>query len=246
MEGLSSVDRALDVLFHLHHARSPCGVSDIGRALGLPKSSTHRLLATLHRRTLVERDARGLYRPGLGLLALGLGALGHEPLVTAARAVLEREASTLGETVFLVSARAGALLVLDKVEGTGILRASPQIGSHVPAHATAVGKVYLAHAPDLVTPASRTRFTARTAVSAAELAREVEETRTRGYGVNDEEWMEGLTVVAAPVLVKGALRGALAVAVATARTKSLGTAHVGQRAATAATEVARNLEGVGT
>ena len=89
MESLGSVEKAIDVLFHLHRQPGAQGVTAIGRALGMPKSSVHRLLAALARRELVERDERGRYRPGIGLVALGLGALAHEPVVLAARAVLE-------------------------------------------------------------------------------------------------------------------------------------------------------------
>ena len=56
----------------------------------------------------------------------------------------EAAAAQYGETFFLVSARARRLVVLDKAEGTGFLRAAPRVGSSVPAHATAVGKLYLA------------------------------------------------------------------------------------------------------
>ena len=141
METQASIDKALDVLFHLHGEAAPQGVTAIGLALGLPKSSTHRLLAGLGRRGLVERDSRGRYRTGFALVALGLGALAREPVVAAARPVLESGADELGETVFLVGARAGRLLVLDKAEGSGFLRAAPRVGAEVPVHATAVGKL---------------------------------------------------------------------------------------------------------
>src|SRR5262245_48071611 len=84
MEQETAIDKALGLLFFLHE-RAPCGVSEIGRALGLPKSSAHRLLGALGRRGLVERDEQGRYRTGFALLALGLGALEREPLATAAR-----------------------------------------------------------------------------------------------------------------------------------------------------------------
>ena len=108
------------------------------------------MLRSLGRRGLVERDERGRYRAGIGLLALGLGVVDREPIVAAARPVLEDRALALGETFFLVVARAGELVVLDKAEGTGFLRAAPQVGSRVPVHATAAGKLYLAFAPDQV------------------------------------------------------------------------------------------------
>ncbi len=59
MDSLATVERAVDVLFHLHGESEPVGVTAIGRALGLPKSNVHRLLASLARRGLVERDERG-------------------------------------------------------------------------------------------------------------------------------------------------------------------------------------------
>ena len=173
MEALGSVDKAIDVLFHLHRQPGAQGVTAIGRALGLPKSSAHRLLAALGSRGLVERDDRGQYRPGMGLVALGLGALEREPVVAAAMPVLEEEAEALGETVFLVGARAGRPVVLGKAEGTGFLRAAPRVGEPVPVHATAVGKLFLAFgggAP-AVPEGELERFTARTRTSAATLER---------------------------------------------------------------------------
>ena len=89
MKAQSTVEKAVDVLFHLHTEPRACGVTAIGRALGLSKSGTHRLLTALSRRGLVEKDDRGRYRPGIGLVALGVGALDREPVVAAARPVLE-------------------------------------------------------------------------------------------------------------------------------------------------------------
>src|SRR4029077_15223372 len=83
----ATVEKAIDVLFHLHERVEPWGVSELSRALRLPKSSVHRLLVSLRRRGLVESDERGRYRPGIVLVALGLGVLEREPLVVAARPV---------------------------------------------------------------------------------------------------------------------------------------------------------------
>jgi DNA-binding IclR family transcriptional regulator len=243
-EALASVEKAIEVLFHLSGERDARGVSEIGRALGLPKSSTHRLLAALSRRGLVERDERGRYRPGIGLVSLGLGALEREPVAVAARPVLEAEAAALGETVFLVTARAGSLCVLDKVEGTGFLRAAPRVGESVPVHATAVGKLFLAFAPGEVELARGPleRFTERTRSDAASLARDVERARRLGFAENREEWIPGLSVVAAPVLRGERMLGALAVAAPTARLRALG-ATARARVTGAARSVAGRLAG---
>jgi len=209
-----TIDKALELLFHLHDQPEARGVSELGRALQLPKSTAHRLLASLSRRGLVERDALGRYRPGIALVALGLGVLEREPLVEAARPVLERTAEALGETIFLSGARAGRLYVLDKQEGTGFLRAAPRVGSEIPAHATAIGKLYLAFAPDELLRAEPElhRFTRATLVDREALSREIERVRARGLAEMHDEWIPGLSGIAAPIRLGERLFGAVALA----------------------------------
>lgn len=248
MQSLSTVEKAIDLLFHLHEEAAPRGVTAVGAALGLPKSSAHRLLSTLTRRGLLERDARGRYSPGIGLVALGLGVLEREPVVAAARPVLEVEAERLGETVFLTAARAGAIVVLDKAEGTGFLRAAPRIGSTVPPHATAVGKLYLVHAPGAVGLGGEPleAFTSATRTSPVALSAELERVRAQGYAENRDEWIPGLSAIAAPVLVAGRMVAALAVATASPRLEMLRSFDVAGRIVQAARRIGERMEGRAT
>jgi IclR family acetate operon transcriptional repressor len=239
----SAIDKALDILFHLHAQQEVLGVSDIGRSLSIPKSTAHRCLAALRRRDLVEQDEAGRYRPGFGVLQLAEGLLDRDLLVAAAEPVLQRQAAELGETCFLVAARAGRLLVLGKAEGTGLLRLSPAIGSEVPVSATAVGKLYLAHAPHLVAPSEPTRYTDHTIIDPDWLARDVEASRSRGFAVNDEEWIEGLGVVAAPIFLGGGMAGAVCVAMSRQRHRELGADDLGCRVIEAATRVGWRMGG---
>jgi DNA-binding IclR family transcriptional regulator len=222
-------------------------VTAIASALGLPKSSVHRLLATLLRRGLVEQDERGRYRPGIGLVALGLGALEREPVVVAARSVLEQEAEALGETFFLVGQRAQEIVVLDKVEGTGFLRAAPRVGSTVPVHATAVGKLYLAFASTQVTfPAGPLEaFTSETAVDAGALRAVVAETKLRRWASNRDEWIPGLSVLAAPVITGERMPAAVALAMPSQRLDEFGEETLARRVVAAGRRIAARLEGRG-
>jgi IclR family acetate operon transcriptional repressor len=243
--GGTSIEKALDVLFLLHREGAPCGVSQIGRSLGVPKSSVHRLLAALASRGLVERDEQGRYRPGIGLVALARGALERDPVVAAARPVLVAEAEALGETVFLVAARDGRLLVLDKAEGRGFLRAAPEVGAAVPLHATAAGKIQLAFgAGEIDWPAGALeRFTPLTVASRADLEREVARALRQGFAENREEWVVGLAVVAAPILAGGRLWGAVCLAAPAARLEAMGRHGVAARVRAAAARVAQRMEG---
>jgi DNA-binding IclR family transcriptional regulator len=244
--GASSVDKAIDLLFHLHEGPGSQGVTELGRALGVPKSSAHRLLATLARRGLVERESSGRYRPGAGLIALGLGALDRDPIVALARPELEAEAATLGETVFLTAARAGQVVVLEKAEGTGFLRAAPRVGQVVPIHATAAGRLYLAFAPEAVRlEPDLPAFTARTPRSPEALAAAVARARERGYDENRGEWIAGLAVLAAPVLASGRMVAALAVAAPESRLPAHASEAVARRLVAAARRVGARLRAGG-
>ena len=244
VEQLGAIDKAVAILFHLHGLPRPQGVTGIGRALGIPKSSTHRLLTALRRGGLVDRDERGRYRPGSGLIALGLGALEREPVVVLARPVLEREAEAVGETFFLVGLRAGQLTVLDKVEGTGLLRAAPRVGSRLPVHATAVGRLFLAFAPESLSfPRGRLEdFTPQTVTDVEALRAGVEKARADGWASSRDQWIPGLSVLAAPVLAGSGMVAALAMAAPTARLDELGGDELGPRVVRAGERIAARLE----
>jgi IclR family transcriptional regulator, acetate operon repressor len=198
MERSGTVDKALRVLEVLHQARAPLALAELARALSIPKSTTHRLLASLFNGALIEQQADGRYALGVGLVRLGLGALALDPVVRACELELERAARELGETFFLVKARGGRLVVLSKVEGTGMLRVAPDVGSEVPVEVTASGRLYLAFAPQLLLGNPGATRAAASAVKRAQ---------SRGYDVNEAEWLPGLTVVAAPILLRGELLG---------------------------------------
>ena len=121
---------------------------------------------------------------------------------------LERAAHELGETFFLVKARGGRLVVLSKVEGTGMLRVAPDVGAEVPLEVTASGRLYMAYAPQLLT--------GNPGVSRVSPA-SVKRARTRGYDVNEAEWLPGLTVIAAPILLDDELLGCVTCAGPAAR-----------------------------
>lgn len=239
MEQSTAIDKALDVLFFLRRRGEACGVTEIGSGLSLPKSSVHRLLSTLARRGLVERDTRGRYRLGVGLLLLGQGVVAGEPMVAIARPALKVLSETLGETSFLVAARNHRLVVLDKAERPGLLRVSPEIGAQIPIVGTAVGRVYLAFDESQLQDGSGELAAARDQASDDQLA----ETRAAGYASNFGQWIEGLCVFSAPVFGKERLVAALAVAMPTGRFSEAIKVQVVEALQEAAARVSARVEG---
>jgi DNA-binding IclR family transcriptional regulator len=248
MDVLTSLDKAIDVLEHLHDAGTARGITEIANALDVPKSSAHRLLKTLVRRGFAEQDAAGRYRGGPALIALGLGALDREPIAAIARPVLESEAASLGETVFLTAPRGREIVVLDKAEGQGFLRAAPRVGQPVPLAATAVGRLALAFAPERFSLAAQApvAYTAATQLALDSVRDAIARARSDGFAINRGEWIEGLSVVAAPIFGAAeppVFAGAIAVAAPTARLDALGPLTIARRAAAAAHTISLRLAG---
>src|SRR5579864_302307 len=99
--GIRSVDRAVAILDLLAEQGWKAG-AEVARALGVHRSTALRLLATLERHGLVERDPRtSKYRLGRRLAQLGSAVRGEFDLRAAARPVCESLARSLGETVTL-------------------------------------------------------------------------------------------------------------------------------------------------
>jgi DNA-binding IclR family transcriptional regulator len=96
------IDRALGVLEVLAGEAQPMSLVKLSKRLGLPKSTTMRLLMVLEGHRFVEKSAEsGLYRLGLKLFELGSKAVAQFDLTERARPHLERLVSRTGETAYL-------------------------------------------------------------------------------------------------------------------------------------------------
>src|SRR5262245_2687327 len=82
--GIRSVDKALDIVQFLGE-RGETGLGELARELGLNRSTTHHLLATLRRRGFVDQEERTrAYRLGYRMVAIVNLFLGRNDLFAAA------------------------------------------------------------------------------------------------------------------------------------------------------------------
>jgi DNA-binding IclR family transcriptional regulator len=199
------IDRALGVLEMLAGEGQPMSLVKLSKRLGLPKSTTMRLLMVLEGHRFVEKSAEsGLYRLGLKLFELGSKAVAQFDLTERARPHLERLVSRTGETAYLSVLDGAEALVVERVESPRAVRVPTSVGWRNPAHCTAVGKVLLAHTAEgrLTAMLGKTRlkaYTQNTITSVARLREELRRVRERGFALDDEETEEGLRCIAAPV-----------------------------------------------
>ena len=202
-----SVDRAVAILDLLAQGGWRTG-AEVARELKVHRSTALRLLGTLERHALVERDQRtARYRLGLRLPQLASVVTGEFDLRYVARPVCEHLAMAAGETATLDVLVGDVIVPIEQATASTSLVSVNWLGRRTPVHCTASGKAILAFGPDGV----RDRLlnlpllglTPHTITGRAELQAQLEEARRSGVARTQEELEVGLDAIAAPVFDAG-------------------------------------------
>lgn len=198
-----SVERAIAILDLLSDGGERSG-ADLSRELGVHRSTALRLLGTLARHALVERDEKsGRYRLGRRLQQLASVVTGEFDLRSEARPVCDRLSRAVGETVTLDVLAGDMIVPIEQAtESTSVVSVN-WLGRRTPVHCTASGKAILAYSP----PSVRDRILGRrleastphTITDRKEIEAQLDAVRIAGVAVTYEELELGLDAVAAPV-----------------------------------------------
>ena len=198
-----SVDRAVAILDLLARDGWRSG-AEVARDLGVHRSTALRLLSTLERHALVERDPRtAKYRLGRRLPQLASVVTGELDLRFVARPVCEQLAGTVGETVTLDVLDADQIVPIEQATGSTSVVSINWLGRRTPVHCTASGKVILAFAQVAVRERLLSRplepMTPHTIVDRAQLEEQLAAARESGFARTFQELEVGLNAIAAPV-----------------------------------------------
>ncbi len=201
---VGAVEHAIFLLRCLSGAGAPLGINEIARQLGLHKSSVSRLATTLERARLVQRDpSTGRVALGMGLVALAAPVLADFSMLRIVKPMMQRLAAELGETVSFSVWDGQEAVSIEQVPGPNPVAAFSPPGHRNPGHATAAGKVLLAHmgqeAIEAYCRAPLHRFTEATVTAPAVLAAELAKCRAQGLAVNTGEFERDVGAISAIV-----------------------------------------------
>jgi IclR family transcriptional regulator, acetate operon repressor len=215
--GTQSIDRAAQVLVHVLETEEPPTVGGLSTRLGLPKSTASRLVGALERQGLIRRDGGGgQLVPGAVLQRYARRETGDAELVERASEALDRLAQASGETINIGVPSLGAVELLDQRDSRHFLGSPNWVGRRVPAHGSALGKIFYAFGALPVPSGSLEPLAPHTVPTADELA--LDEVRAKGYAIAVEELEPGLWAVASAVRdASGAVVAALSVSGPTVR-----------------------------
>lgn len=198
----SVLGRASALLQAFSPERPILSLGDLAACANLPKSTTHRIAATLVGCGVLQRYGTFGYCVGSWLHDIGMLAPTRYRLTSAAAPFLHELHEQTRATVHLGVCSPTGPLYLDKVSRYGGPAPYTRPGSHFPMHSTALGKSLAAFTDaheELLAESGYRRFTQRTVTSPRELAREIDSVRADQISHDREETVPGISCVGIPV-----------------------------------------------
>lgn len=186
--------------------RSGATFVELQGLLSFPKSSLFALLGTLvEMRWLLFDPSDRTYSIGVRPWEVGQSYLRSGEIVVRARPHLRDAHVELGETVQLGVLDGFDVVYIDKIEGMQSLRLVSEVGTRLPAYATAMGKVLLAELPESelraqYAGATLEAYAPGTITDGNVLLEQVYAQRELGYASDEGEYSEGVFCIAVPIL----------------------------------------------
>lgn len=201
---VQAIDRSVMIMNCFNEDRRELKLSEISDMLDINKSTVHGIISTLRYHGLIDQDEETQkYRLGLGLLTLGNIVSSSLDIRAITSPIIKRVCLELEETVHIGTLDDMEVVYINKQESNQSMRIFTNIGARLPAYCTGIGKSMLAYLDDEVLmnklPDVFTAVTPKTITNKKDLLEDLNKVRQRGYSRDDEENLEGLSCIAAPI-----------------------------------------------
>jgi len=204
-ESASALQKSMIILGVLLDCDRPMSLAEIAQHTDIPRQTVYRIARQLEDAGLIRRELDGEgYTVGASLLDLSINALRLANRSLPVRGVLRNLVESVGETCNVGILDRDQVVYVERVECDWPLRLQFGPGSRVSVHATAIGKLMLAHLPSrtrrrILTSQTLTRYTENTVTDLAELDTQFRKIRKQGFATNDQENLQGMVALAVPI-----------------------------------------------
>jgi len=203
---VKSADRVLDIFELFTGDKESYNLTEISKGLNMPPSSTYVILQNMLHRGYLETDRSGKqFRIGYKLFTIRSGYMRSTSLTGEFNLIAEKIIEDLNETTSLAIKVGSDLLYIGEKVSKHALRFNPNVGTTLPLHATASGKIMLA---DLSMEELRALYpndelekvTDKTISTFSDLLKELNKVRSQGFGYNMGETVDGVHCVGGAIL----------------------------------------------
>lgn len=201
---VQSVIRALGII-ECFSMNAELGISEIADRMQLSKSTIYGLVNTLAIKGYLEQNPQTKkYRLGIKLFEFGALVQRRMDLRNEARPFCRELAEKYESTIHLATHDKGEVIYIEKIDVPNSMISYSQVGKRAAMHCTGVGKSILAYVGQeylkkFIFSKPFSKMTEKTITTSKELVDELEQIKSRGYAIDDEEVEIGLRCVAAPI-----------------------------------------------
>jgi DNA-binding IclR family transcriptional regulator len=211
------VARTLDVLDCFTPAEPEWGVTELAVTLGMTKSRVHRIVQTLESKNYLRQNPLNRrYRLGSRCVEVGASAARALDKTRVLHDELSRLAAEVGATVTLRARHASEIIFIASVESPAAVRVVVEHPNRHPIYCGAAGMAICASLAKeelaLVIPTNNLiRWTPKSFATLRELRKHLDQVRTAGFAVSDEQVQVGVRSIGAVIKdVNGRATGAVA------------------------------------
>lgn len=204
-----TVKKAFQILDLVARRDNRLTISDLSRELGISKSTVHGIANALERMgAVVRNDKTKRYTLGMTLFDLGRAVFARIDLRDIARPIMEELMRATRQSIFLGIRSGDHVSIVDIIESPQDLKITAPIGARLPLLIGATGKVFMAtvaehESSQLIRTMGLRRDTERSITDPDRYMEEVHKARDCGYALDDEEYIQGVRAVAAPIHTPG-------------------------------------------
>jgi IclR family transcriptional regulator, acetate operon repressor len=193
---IQSVLKAIDIMGVFTPEEPYLSLGQISKRLSMPKSTTHNLMATLISQGFMEKVNDDYYALGTAIISLSQAVRVNAELRDRAAPLLRELAEIVKESVYLTYFDGTYILYIYAIESSKRLMARTAVGERVQLHCTGNGKSILAalsieQVEAIVEEVGLPVFTDTTINSIDQLHEDLEQTRKRGYSIDNQEHEPG-------------------------------------------------------
>ncbi|HHZ02938.1 MAG TPA: IclR family transcriptional regulator [Tissierellia bacterium] len=200
---VQAIDRAVAII-ECFRGKKELKLSEISERLDLNKSTVHGILTTLKHHGFISQDKNTQrYRLGIRFIEFGDIVMNSLNIRSAALPVIKEVCSKIEETVHIAMLDGSDVVWIEKQECNRSIKTSTTIGAKLPAYTTADGRIILCYQDldkiDNYLPEEIPKYTPNTITDKCEFVKRLKEMKEQGFAIDNEEVVEGIKCVAAPI-----------------------------------------------
>ena len=201
----STLIRAFLMLETMMKANKPLTSAYLAEDLDLPKATVHRIAQQLEEEGLLQREPNGKrFVGGLRLRKLATSVLSNSVMTASRHIILQSLSEQINETCNLTALDGNEIIYLDRIESNWPYRIHLPVGSHLPLHCTAAGKLFLANMnaswqQRYLRAITLNKYTDKTILDVEELRAQLKLITKKEVGYDKGEYIDGMIALAVPV-----------------------------------------------